>query len=497
MVQATRGPREESMAQDLIPSLAILKVNWDERRDYIDNFVPFVAECIRTVPQPQISVSQLQTAVGEKFGFAIPQGALQTILKRVERHGYIERAEGIYKRNDEALERLDFTKVAQQALREYEALIDKLVEFCAGRFEVKWSGDHAEAALFRYLEEDSSVILAATVRGRRLPSTGSPRRGVDYMVASFISEVERSDPEAFSFLETVVKGSMLAGVLLFPNLGAVERRFEGLDVFFDTPFVLQAMGLEGESIAEPRRELVRLLYDKNANLRIFGHTLGEVRNVLSAGAHALRNYSNLRHAYGPVIQHFLDMGYTASDVELVIARLEKSLEALHVRVVEKPPYLEALGVDEVKFQDILQSRVGYAREDTLYHDLDSLTAIHRLRKARTYLHIESCEAVFVTTNHDLAQASYDFYSREYEGYGGSIPHCMLDHVFTTMVWLKNPLSAGDFPRKKLIAECYAAIILRIRSGGSTWRRLSGSENETTSLGKITTCCACRFLPVRR
>jgi hypothetical protein len=26
-------------------SLAILKANWDKGHDYIDNFVPFVAEC--------------------------------------------------------------------------------------------------------------------------------------------------------------------------------------------------------------------------------------------------------------------------------------------------------------------------------------------------------------------------------------------------------------------------------------------------------------------
>ena len=75
------------MPQSVIPSLAILKVNWDEGRDYIENFVPFVAECIRMAPQPEISVGDLQAAVRDTFGINIPQGALQIILGRAARHG--------------------------------------------------------------------------------------------------------------------------------------------------------------------------------------------------------------------------------------------------------------------------------------------------------------------------------------------------------------------------------------------------------------------------
>jgi len=228
-------------------------------------------------------------------------------------------------------------------------------------------------------------------------------------------------------------------------------------VFLDTPFVIQALGLEGESTQAPRLELIRLLYQENANLRVFDHTLNEVRNVLSAGAHALRKHEHLKHSYGPAVQHFIDTGYSASDVELAIAKLEKSLQGLHIEVVPRPRHLKPLTVDERKLEDVLQERVGYLRKDTLQHDLDSLTAIHRLRRGEVHLHIESCKAIFITTNHDMALASSEFFSQEYEGYQGSVPHCLLDHIFTTMVWLKKPLAAADLPVKRMIAECYAAM----------------------------------------
>jgi len=76
------------MTGQVITSLAILKVNWDRGHDYIKNFVPFVAECLRTAPQPEVSLPELQTAIHDTFGLRIPQGALKTILRRAVRSGY-------------------------------------------------------------------------------------------------------------------------------------------------------------------------------------------------------------------------------------------------------------------------------------------------------------------------------------------------------------------------------------------------------------------------
>ena len=446
------------MARSIIPSLAMLKVNWDVGRDYIENFVPFVAECIRASPHPEVSLPDLQRAMAKTFGFDIPQGALQTILRRAAKHQYVVPSEGIYRRNDEALAGLDLSRSRSDVLRKYEALLERLTAYCKGRFQIEWSSDEADAAFLAFLEEDSSAILASAVLSQEVPRPAGNVRAAHFLVASFVGELDRSDPEGFEFLETIVKGSMLAGVLLFSDLGQVERHFERVEVYFDTPFVLLVLGLEGESRQAPPLELVRLLYEQNANLAIFDHTLDEVRRVLSAAAYAVRNYENMRRSVSPVTQYMIDSNYSASDVELIIARLERSLRALHIRVKDKPPHSESLGVNEVRLESILQEEVGYAREQTLFHDLDSVTAIYRLRRGEVQLHIESCRAIFITSNHAVARASTRFLTEEYEDYTGSVvPICLLDHLFTTIVWLKKPLAAPNFPRKRLIADCYAAM----------------------------------------
>lgn len=443
------------MSERAITSLAILNVNWDRGNDHIENFVPFVAECLRIAPQAEVSLPELQAAISETFGLRIPQGALKTILKRVVKHGYAKRTEGIYRRNEDALATLDLARVRADVLRQHEALISKLVEFCKTQYEIEWSEEEAEAALLLYLKDRSMPILAAAIEGEPIPEPTQSVKHAEFLVNAFIEHLCKGDPEGFDFLEAVVKGSMLANVLFFPDFGGVSQRFERTEVYFDTNFLLRALGYAGPTRQASCQELMGLLYELNGELRCFEHTLEEIWRILAAAAHALRDRTRLRYALGETLEYFVNSRYRASNVELIIARLEQSLRGLRVRVKPKPSYTVPLGVDEVKLESILQAEVGYRREETRRHDLDSLTAIHRLRRGQFPYRIELCDAVFITTNSSLARASARFFREEYRDV--AVPPCILDHVFTTLVWLKKPLRAPDLPRKMVIADCYAAL----------------------------------------
>ncbi len=449
------------MAERLVTSLAILKVNWDKGRDYIANYVPFVAECLRKAPQPEVSLADLQAAVNAEFGLKIPLGALKTVLRRAAKIGFVTPTEGIYRRNDAALARLDLAPVRDDMLRRYEALMAKLIDFCANRYDVRWSPEDAEAAILAYLQEHSAAILASAVAGEPVPVATESLKHADFLVNAFIAHLHESDPDGFDFLETIVKGSMLANVMFFPDLGSIPRRFEQVEVFFDTAFLLRALGLEGESRQAPCRELISLVYEQNGAPRCFDHTFNEIRRVLGAAARGLLKRGNLRLMYGDTLEYLIHSGYKASDVELAIARLEKSLHALRVQVRPRPAHTVPLGVDEVKLRALLQQEVHYRREETLDHDLDAITAIHRLRRGQFPPHIEACSAIFVTTNRSLARAGLRFlteeYGEEFADIAHAVPACILDEHFTALVWLKQPSRAPDLPRKRIIANCYAAL----------------------------------------
>src|SRR5688572_6687094 len=115
------------MLEESLTSLAVLKVNWDQRgKDYVDNFVPFVAEGLRRCPQDHVSMAQLQDVMKTGFGLVIPQGALNTLLHRSQRYGYVRRERGVYVRVLDAIP-ATFTAEREAVARQQRALIDKLV----------------------------------------------------------------------------------------------------------------------------------------------------------------------------------------------------------------------------------------------------------------------------------------------------------------------------------------------------------------------------------
>jgi hypothetical protein len=88
------------MSKATIASLAILKVNWDHlKKDYIENFVPMIVECIRLSDQDVIALPGLQEALQKEFGLCLPLNPIRQILQRAAKHGYLKRQGAVFYRD--------------------------------------------------------------------------------------------------------------------------------------------------------------------------------------------------------------------------------------------------------------------------------------------------------------------------------------------------------------------------------------------------------------
>ena len=75
--------REQMVVAPTISSLALLKVSYDrQHKDYFDNFVSMVAECLRRSAEDVVSLPDLQADLRKQFGLSLPQNAIRTVLKR-------------------------------------------------------------------------------------------------------------------------------------------------------------------------------------------------------------------------------------------------------------------------------------------------------------------------------------------------------------------------------------------------------------------------------
>ena len=469
----------------LLVSVAILKVNWDHGHDYIENFVPFVAECIRLSSSPVISLEELQQCMKQSFGLEVPQFALKTILKRVSKRGFIRRHHNLYHRIDSAFDNWDFSQKKKRVLAEYEVLIGELMEFSQTKYGVYLTKNEAAEILDRYIRRHSLEIIS------EFDKAGKENVKENFILSDFVFYLREENPKYFKFLEDIIKGRMLADVLFFEDLGKIEQRLSNVKVYFDTTFLLRACGYSYDYYTKPCVELLELLYELGARFACFEHTYHEMEDILRGDAERLR-YPYLP-AYGETYQYFYEKGIKPSDVELFIARLPKTLENLCIKIKKKPAHQMSLGLNEEKLERILQDEVGYRNRKALLRDIDSLTAIYRLREGRTTLPFERYRAIFVTTNTALARASLIFFNEEIGV--SKTPICLPAYIMATLAWLKKPQKAPDLPQSVVIADCYAAL----SPSDALWMKyLEEVENLKEKMGflkRTTTFCDFLGTPV--
>jgi hypothetical protein len=464
-------------ASGLLVTLGIVTVNWNERRDSVANFVPFVAQALKRAQDDVITVSAVQEAIEQSIGLKIPQGALNTILRRASREGYVTISHGVMYPNKDALANFDMEPKRGEVERQRSALLTRLRAFAETEFKTAWTLEETERVLLGYVSDQAAPLLATTVGGVPFQPYGSGRH-TEVVVNRFVHSLCTQDLVGLEYLETFVKGSMLANVLYLPEgFRSIERHFGSTQICLDTSLVLLAIGYTEIAIAQSVRELVELLQRFDASLCIFDHTLREIEGILDNAAMHLRT-GNSKGYEGSVLEYFVMEGMTAADAERAIAALPVQLARRGIEVIDAPPHSESLGLDENRLATILQETVPNYRQEPLYRDIDSLTAVYRLRKGQSFARLESCPALFVTTNKALAKASHKYF---HEVYGRqTIPVCLDDHTMTTIAWLKDPVGASDLPRKQMIADSFAAM----NPSDKIWRRYLNEAERLRDQGEI-------------
>jgi len=476
------------MDRRVIISLAILQVNFDRaRRDYLENFVPMVAECIRLMDPDVVSLPELTEDFANRFGLALPQHVMDTILRRVCKRGYAARSSGTVVPARDKLAELNFGAVRARVIRMHEEVAEALVVFARERYGIQWESNAASTALDSYLERHQLDVPRLAVRSEPLPVEPHKRRRVDYVVAKFVQYLHETGSGLFSYVDTVAKGNMLMQAMFLPDPVNATRRFQGTAVYFDTSFLMSALGYAGPSRSQPCLELIELLYETGAELRCFSHTLEEMRGSLHAWMKLIEE-GRLAEGYGQSADYFMSAGHTASDVIVRVHRLPRDLGGLRVRVVDTPDYgpeeNHRYVIYEKGLQEALEDQVHFSAERTedsrkraTWRDVQSISAIQRLRRGKHAYLYEDCRALFVTSNKSMQRVCYEFF--RVPDSEDVVPPCVTDQYLTTLLWLKKPLDAPDLPRKCIIADCYAST----QPTDALWRRYLDKISEEEASGR--------------
>jgi hypothetical protein len=436
-----------------LATLAVLRAHWTAGKEtYVDTFLPFALEAVRLEGGIEVSLDAIRTRMTAEFGMEIPTAAVETILRGAAKKGSGNVRGRSFIPDPDGLGAFDTAQARQTAQREQVSLIERVVEAAAEQ-GLTWSDDEAAEAIADYLDRHATSLLAAT-HGQDLPASDSdgeadPR---EFVVASLFAVILEREPEAAAHVERLVVGTMLASALYTPEL---EKLMDPLccDVYLDSPILIDALGHAGTIPAKAARESITLLREAGASVKCFEHSAAEVERKLDDVAQQLRNPRRIPHGTDTIIQNATQRNLTPADLEQSVAAVRRQVKALGVEVVEAPPHTRRTTIDEVLAERVLEKRLGHSRKSSIQFDLDSLSAVHRIRGGQKKYRIETCGAIFVTPHWRLIMAAREIFPVGRKN--APVAVALADLV--TLAWLKKPRAVPDLPRLRIAADCYATI----------------------------------------
>lgn len=442
---------------------AVLRANFNyQAPSYVDNFSPYVLDSLCRTHPVAADEATVAEAVRRNFGFTIPDRVVGTLLRRAVKRGRVLAVDGGYVLEGGALQTLpDISAEVAQFGRQQQEVVAKFLDFVSG-----YAPEHLhlieadpEGHLTHFVEKHAAPLLSHALRGKRRSLDTDDVTGPDFLVNAFISHLGEKDSIAFGYIVDLVKGAILAAVVEL-GTGQLKRRLNDLNFVLDTPILLKALGFQGAAQQRAVIQTIQLANEHSAQVVCFPHTIKEVDGVLDSVVPVLRSRGARSGALREVDAHFLDKGSTAADIEIERGNLRTSIQRLGIREVPTPDTHYQYGLDEAVLDDLLEKVVHYRSPTTRRYDVDTLSAVHRLRKGSSPAEFERCGWVVVTDNDKVVRAARKVDERH------EWPLAMLDADMAALLWVRSPAVSDDLPRNQLLATVYSGM----QPGGHLWAK---------------------------
>lgn len=435
---------------ETLTSLAMLKVNIDQGKDYLDYLRPFILQVLVDYRPDPVTNQVVHDHLRTQFGLEIPTHTVQVVLKRLSRAHPLKREGGVYHITG-ALPDQGITPEKSKANRHIRAVVSGLLEFAKGGSQCIAAEDEAVTAICGFLSEFNIPCLRAYLRGTTIPTVEGKQKAHIVLVSDYVLHLQRRDPERFESFMILVQGHMLANALLCPDLQNAPKTYKGVTFYLDTPLLVQRLGLEGKPKKRAVEELIALVGNLGGIVATFSHSSDELGRVLKGAA----DHVDAPNGRGAIIMEARRNGTTKSDLLLLAGKIDELLADAGIEVNSTPRYIANFQIDETAFEKALEDEVAYFNLRAKEYDINSVRSIYVLRANTTPNSVEKCKAVLVSSNAAFSRAAYDYGQRHEES--REVSSVITDFSLANMAWLKAPMGAPSMPMTELLAYSYAAL----------------------------------------
>jgi len=452
--------RSQSLAKGLA-TLALLKANFDSGIDHLDMLLPFAADCMVCYPQDNFTAEDIRSSLAERYGLQVPLASMQLILTRATHRKLISRHGGRYFRDNVARSTVpDIQKKSKGIQQEHSIIAQALIQYARQHQLFIASEEEALAIIFEFISQfHIQLLLEPSTEDGGAPLLGDQLKGLgtkeSRTVARFLLRECLTNKQLEPIIRRILEGYVLQNALLLKDITTAQRKFKDITVYFDTTFLLNALGLAGKDASLVSRESLDVLRATNASLAVFDITVKEIKRILHVyerhlgtqeGIESLRPY--------PVARYLVSQRYSPSDIREESALLETRLRDLGLKIVPIPDRKPYFTLDEADLTKRLKRPDDTDLEPRVVHDVDCTAAVLTIRAGHHSETYDSAKAVFATTTGLLVKNVREWFREQ--GQSGVSP-VIHTHALSSIAWLKKPAAAANLKLNELIALCSAAL----------------------------------------
>ena len=443
--------------------------------------IPFLAEACSELGGKMFDAGEFARTVKKHYEIVIPKLAVLGLAEEMCQAGYLSvsgHGNSLVYHYTSQPPRAEGTQALTE--QEIESVLQRFVAFA--RTDARLTGisdeDLHREFLERLLNVDSMRILhrkegsttvkksSATLQVKAIVVSEAETNELhlDYLVAQFLLNLRESDAPNFERVSSVAFANMVAeAVACFREPPEHAKALTGLKLFFDTPLLLDMLGVNTE-YEEYGTELLRAIIASGARASLFEHSVGEAENTIKgrlASLHSGFSQANMANASLTTTGHLSSLSGRVAEraQDRLGIKVDKSPDAvLHRRSPETVGNIEDIFVNRMR---------AWSRPDAKDFDRQSVWALLALGQSNEpCFRICDAPAILLTRNTPLVHIANDAWRAWIKGVSKqtepdiarAAPVAMSDKQFAGYLWARTGGgSTANISSARLLAHCSAAV----------------------------------------
>ncbi|MCQ2801526.1 MAG: hypothetical protein MJ232_00230 [archaeon] len=377
----------------------------------------------------------------EMFNLKLTKLLVSNCLNRLLDKDYLKKRDKDYIVNREKIKTQNFEESYSAIANEMNEFVDKFLDYYNEEIQPNISREQADKIVCDYIENLNNNVS-------KIKHNSIFRSNDLGTFDLFLKKIKEENVKLFDVFKKVVIGRVFTAVILENDITQENSNlsFENLNIYLDSDFIFNALGLNYYSSSIEYVEMIEVLKKLNAKLYIFPHTLEEMKRVINNCHTWVNNVNFDQMKASKTAIYFVFNKATDDEINSWYYSLEERINGLGIEVdnncnidynekdlsgLYQQDIFDKI-TKEYKLSDVEISQ----KFDTYDADAKSIYAIHKLRKGNNASSLKNVKYIFVTHNSALCSVANQINEEKF--HSETIPLVLNDRLLNVLLWFSTP-----------------------------------------------------------